>query len=587
MTEPVDREAALNAAPSELRVEEPTLARVLGLGGLALFVLGTVAVIANQYEARIVGTTGGIFATAIGIILLLYHAFRDGDIEFRRIYLALSILLLVAALIIGVVPGRPAGTQVESAVGYYLMPWAPLTALVGFFFGIAAIRHETNPKWVDLFHLIALVLGGVLVVAPVILGMVKPALLAGPGLLLGLVGLVALAAYLGRVGTNDGFGRLVGIALGLLGGTAAFYALARTVYPTVLFEGPKLLKTPAQTYDPVLLVTRVLLALALVYIASRILLRTTWQGFTKILVAIPFAITALVLLLGIVAAPLSTSLESYLVPGGLILGGLGLAYLAVSLGFCSDSPLVVQSVRELGGIFVSPIAYLVLFASTIASAIGYLFFLGEVIDQPGVNLPEPVVRDYWMANIGAALAVMIVVPLMTMRMFSEEKRSGTLEVLLTAPISESTIVLSKFFAALTFYMLVWLPLGLMLVGLRAAGGPFDYRPLLSYYLAHLACGAGFVAMGLLFSSLTRNQIIAAVLTFAGMFVLLLTVFIRQIPMGDIGPPIKAVAARFDYLSVWRQSLGGQLPLTTIAIYLSLAAFCLTATTKVLTARRWA
>ena len=88
------------------------------------------------------------------------------------------------------------------------------------------------------------------------------------------------------------------------------------------------------------------------------------------------------------------------------------------------------------------------------------------------------------------------VPALTMRLLSEEKRTGTLEVLLTAPVNEAAVVLSKFLACWLFFMLCWVPTGLYLIALRVEGGqPFDYRPLLSFYLAVGASGAAFIAIG--------------------------------------------------------------------------------------------
>src|SRR5262249_32277174 len=113
------------------------------------------------------------------------------------------------------------------------------------------------------------------------------------------------------------------------------------------------------------------------------------------------------------------------------------------------------------------------------------------------------------------IAVIFIVPVLTMRLLSEEKRSGTMEALLTAPVDEFAIVISKFVAALVPFLTLCLPWGLLLVGLRVTGGKaFDYQPMLSFFIALLVSGAGFISMGLFFSSLTRNQIASAVLTFA-------------------------------------------------------------------------
>jgi ABC-2 type transport system permease protein len=181
--------------------------------------------------------------------------------------------------------------------------------------------------------------------------------------------------------------------------------------------------------------------------------------------------------------------------------------------------------------------------------------------------------------------VIFVVPVLTMRLFSEEKRSGTLEVLLTVPLEESSIVLSKFFASIVLYMVVWVPWLLYLVGLRVIGGePFDYRPAISFFFALACCGAGFLAMGLFFSSLTRNQIAAAILTFMGMM-LLLGFYILSffIPPGN---PWYTILNYVNFLVLWRDSLTGKLEVRALVFWVSTAVFWLFLTIKVLEARKW-
>ena len=77
------------------------------------------------------------------------------------------------------------------------------------------------------------------------------------------------------------------------------------------------------------------------------------------------------------------------------------------------------------------------------------------------------------------------------------QRSGTMEVLLTAPVDETTVVFSKFLAGLITFLVVWAPFGLYLVTIPVSGGtPFDYRPLLSFFITLVVTGAGFIGMGL-------------------------------------------------------------------------------------------
>src|SRR5262249_53320611 len=143
------------------------------------------------------------------------------------------------------------------------------------------------------------------------------------------------------------------------------------------------------------------------------------------------------------------------------------------------------------------------------------------------SVEEPIVQYYFFALI-PVLAVILQVPAITMRLLSEERRTGALEVLLTAPVSEAPVVVGKFLATWIFFMVCWVPAGLFLIALRIeTGQEFDYRPLLSFYAALAACGAAFVAIGLFFSALSSNQIVAAVLTFAVMLGLMMCFFIKQ------------------------------------------------------------
>jgi len=155
----------------------------------------------------------------------------------------------------------------------------------------------------------------------------------------------------------------------------------------------------------------------------------------------------------------------------------------------------------------------------------------------------------------------------------------------TAPVREFTVVLSKFFAAFLVYLVAWAPLGLFLVSLRVEGGrEFDYRPLLSFYLALACSGAGFIAMGLFFSSLTRNQVASAILTFVGMLVMTVVfIFNRgQNPDSAWGVFLTHVS----YIDLWLRSLEGVVVPRLLVFHLSMAVFWLFLTTKVLEARRW-
>src|SRR5205823_1641530 len=173
-TEPV-----VETAPSEVRADEPTFARLVGALGLSAFVLGLIAIVANQYSPRWVGISGGYLLVAVGLAALLFHALRDGDVEFRRAYGGLGLFLLV-------------GDPIAKTSGYHLLPWAPTFALLGLAFLIAPLRRETDAYFRNLTHLILLGVGSLLCVGSVVMGLSDPDFLVGPGILLAIVGLAYL-----------------------------------------------------------------------------------------------------------------------------------------------------------------------------------------------------------------------------------------------------------------------------------------------------------------------------------------------------------------------------------------------------------
>lgn len=284
---------------------------------------------------------------------------------------------------------------------------------------------------------------------------------------------------------------------------------------------------------------------------------------------------------------------SFFIPSGLLLMSLGLLYLITALCIASDWSLVVLFRRELAAFFYSPIAHLVLLGMILLAWLRFNFFVPTLqqASLPGVRgaatgFPEPIVFFY-MFDLFPVLAQMFIIPILTMRLFSEEKRSGTLEVLLTAPVKESSVVLSKFFAVLLFYLLAWVPFWLFLVALRViAGVPFDFFPLLSFFLTMIASGAGFLAVGLFFSCITKNQIIAAVLTFVYVsfqWIPYARSAVFRLPEGSVWNEILQYVS---YLDLWNLSLSGVFAPRFLMFHLSVAFFFLFLTVKVLESRKW-
>lgn len=276
--------------------------------------------------------------------------------------------------------------------------------------------------------------------------------------------------------------------------------------------------------------------------------------------------------------------SDFFLPAGLILIGIGLAAMTLGIGNASDRPTIVLARRELLSYFCSPVAYLVIVGLLVIFGVNFRFYQQIAMDEMQREFfLEPIVQSYCV-NLFPVLAFWITIPVITMRLLSEERRSGSLELLLTAPLSEWSIVLGKFLAAWIFFLITWLPFFLFMVSFRIFGDqPFDYRPLLAFFLALACTGAGFIAIGLFISSLTGNQIIAAVLTYAVLLLALGLHFLRGSPAFE---GMQDLIMYFSFLHLWSETSQGNVSVRYFAAHLSVAVFFLFLTTLALSARKW-
>jgi ABC-type transport system involved in multi-copper enzyme maturation permease subunit len=280
----------------------------------------------------------------------------------------------------------------------------------------------------------------------------------------------------------------------------------------------------------------------------------------------------------------------YVMPSGLLLMGCGLVYFLLALGILSERPFVVMTRRELGAFFHSPVAYFMLLLFTVVAFFQFMLFVFQLLWDisswaPAPAVPEPIIRPY-IFSLVSVFCLVFLVPVLTMHLVSEEKRTGTLEMTLTAPQDEGTVVFSKFTAALFMFLLTWAPWGFFLWSLRWEGGkPFDYLPLLAWFLILVVSGAGFISMGLFFSSLTRNQLMAAVMTFVGMLLFVAFFLIKEYLLSR-GTLWRDVMGRISFVDVWLNSLEGKLGITDLIYHLSVTVFWLFLTVKVLESRKW-
>jgi ABC-2 type transport system permease protein len=171
--------------------------------------------------------------------------------------------------------------------------------------------------------------------------------------------------------------------------------------------------------------------------------------------------------------------------------------------------LVAIVKREFLSYFFSPLAYVVLTAFLIFNGVTFRGIL-EALNSP--DMPRNALMSLFFTNVFFWIFMMLVSSIVAMRLLSEERKSGSIEALLTAPVSESTVVVGKFVGGWLFFLFLWLPTvayPLML----ARQGHVELGPVAAGYLGIALIGALFVSAGTFASSLTKNQIVAAILGF--------------------------------------------------------------------------
>jgi ABC-2 type transport system permease protein len=243
--------------------------------------------------------------------------------------------------------------------------------------------------------------------------------------------------------------------------------------------------------------------------------------------------------------------------------------------------------RELGAYFLGPMAFLVLLAF---QAIAWLNFwwLVDTLGRPQTgysSLSDPL-NQYIAASPSFWIALLVAVPALTMRLIAEERRSGTIETLLTVPVTETEVVVAKWLAGVVMYLLLLLPFAIYLPFLYfQARFYFDPGPVLSLGIGLTTMGMMFVAIGLGFSAVTRNQIIAAIWTFVVLFMLVVLTEVAY-EMANQAQSGRAEVLRFVALWSQVQSFStGRLDLRYLALHLSVCVFMLYLTVKLLEVRR--
>jgi ABC-2 type transport system permease protein len=243
------------------------------------------------------------------------------------------------------------------------------------------------------------------------------------------------------------------------------------------------------------------------------------------------------------------------------------------------SPMLIIAKREFRSYFDSPVAYVVICLSFLV--LGAFFFLVGggfwQVDRASVS------RLFELAPYGLAF---LVVPVITMRLIAEEKRSGTLEMLITLPVRDSDVILGKYLGALGMLMVLVLATAVYPLAMFKWPwnlGPLDTGPLFAGYLGLILFSSATVAIGLLISSLTESQAIAFFVTVFVLLALWLLGRMATFVGGTPGNVLNFMAFDTRLSGFWR----GLIDTRDVVFFLSITALCLVVAFRALERRKWA
>ncbi len=226
--------------------------------------------------------------------------------------------------------------------------------------------------------------------------------------------------------------------------------------------------------------------------------------------------------------------------------------------------------REIRSYFVSPVAWVV--AAVFIALWGYLF-AGILVTSREANL-RPLLNNF-------SVTFLFIGPFLTMRLLAEEARTGTLELLLTQPLREAELVIGKYLGSVVFlFFLLALTLYFPIL-LEFFGNP-DEGPMVGGYIGILMQGMAFLAIGLMASALTQNQIIAAAITFVTLLILWLSDLLARTLTG----PASQIAQYVSITKRFEDMPRGVIDTKDLIFFVTIVVACLFITTQIIGARRW-
>lgn len=238
------------------------------------------------------------------------------------------------------------------------------------------------------------------------------------------------------------------------------------------------------------------------------------------------------------------------------------------------------TIRELKTYFLSMMGYIIW--TMFLLVYGYVFWvLVNAFSNPQNSFSEPL-SNFFFGTFYYWFILIIIPPLLTMRSIAGEKRTGTFELLVTAPITEAQIVIGKFLAAGIFFIIMWIST-LFYFYLIAPHTDLDWNQIFNGYLGTVLVGALFISFGIFASALTKSQITSAIVSFSAGLLLFSLGFISYFIN------IPALKSFFDYINIMENTMRfsqGVLDSRTIVYFLSMTVTFLFLSIRVLDIRRW-
>jgi len=232
--------------------------------------------------------------------------------------------------------------------------------------------------------------------------------------------------------------------------------------------------------------------------------------------------------------------------------------------------VLVVARREVNAAFLSLLAWIVLTIFLVISGLCFSFV---------VNKTHAASLEGTVGSI--SFLFLFATPLLTMRLLSEEYRSGTIESLMTAPVTEFQVVLGKFIGALVFYGFILAPTLAYAVILRILGKP-DVGVMFSSYVGLVAMGCEYIALGLFCSTLTQHDLIAAVLAFVALLVLCVPALIGDYLPAALRSSVE-YAGTMEHLSAFST---GRIAFRDLFYFFSMTGFWLFLSVRALESKRW-